>query len=211
MFDTKYKVEKQESLPFPPTPSASIAGRIMQESVYKQRVTPRRLPADAPNILIILIDDVGPGTPVNLRRRNPYTFIGSHCKTGSLVQPIPFHRHVFAHTCCLAYRTQPHIVLATVRSLPLQTTLTVFSGVIPKYQRRWLKCLNAMATTPEPGASGIILPRNRLLRRGRLIIGPPVYGFEYFYGFLAGEASQYEPNSCPQHELCKQASYIRRT
>jgi arylsulfatase A-like enzyme len=36
--------------PFPPTPSASIAGRTMQESVYKQRVEPRRLPADAPNI-----------------------------------------------------------------------------------------------------------------------------------------------------------------
>jgi hypothetical protein len=39
-----------EVLPFPPTPSASIAGRTMQESVYKQRVEPRRLPADAPNI-----------------------------------------------------------------------------------------------------------------------------------------------------------------
>ena len=29
----------QDVLPFPPTPSASIAGRTMQESVYKQ---PRR-------------------------------------------------------------------------------------------------------------------------------------------------------------------------
>jgi arylsulfatase len=53
----------QEVLPFPPTPSASIAGRTMQESAYKQRVEPRRLPADAPNILIVLIDDVGPGQP----------------------------------------------------------------------------------------------------------------------------------------------------
>ena len=32
-----------ESLPFPPTPSASTAGRTMQESVYKRRVEPRRL------------------------------------------------------------------------------------------------------------------------------------------------------------------------
>ena len=63
MADPKDKPEKQESLPFPPTPSASIAGRTMQESVYKQRVTPRRLPADAPNILIVLIDDAGPGLP----------------------------------------------------------------------------------------------------------------------------------------------------
>jgi hypothetical protein len=52
-----------ESLPFPPTPSASTAGRTMQESVYKRRVEPRRLPEDAPNILIVLIDDAGPGLP----------------------------------------------------------------------------------------------------------------------------------------------------
>ena len=57
------KVTNQESLPFPPTPSTSIAGRTMQESVYKQRITPRRLPADTPNILIVLIDDAGPALP----------------------------------------------------------------------------------------------------------------------------------------------------
>src|SRR5690606_20905178 len=53
----------QEVLPFPPTPSASTAGLTMQDSVHKKRVAPRRLDADAPNILIILIDDIGPGTP----------------------------------------------------------------------------------------------------------------------------------------------------
>ena len=63
MSDPKDKPERQDSLPFPPTPSASIAGRTMQESVYKQRVEPRRLPADAPNILIVLIDDAGPALP----------------------------------------------------------------------------------------------------------------------------------------------------
>ncbi len=52
-----------DALPFPPTPSASIAGRTVQESVYAQRERPRRLPEDAPNILIVLIDDAGPGLP----------------------------------------------------------------------------------------------------------------------------------------------------
>jgi hypothetical protein len=60
---TDEKLIKQDSLPFPPTPSASIAGRTMQESVYKRRVEPRRLPADSPNVLIVLIDDAGPGLP----------------------------------------------------------------------------------------------------------------------------------------------------
>ena len=35
MSDPKDKPEKQESLPFPPTPSGSVAGRTMQELVYK--------------------------------------------------------------------------------------------------------------------------------------------------------------------------------
>ena len=57
------KLPAQDVLPFPPTPSASVAGRTMQESIYQRRVEPRRLPADAPNILIVLIDDAGPGLP----------------------------------------------------------------------------------------------------------------------------------------------------
>ena len=56
-------MERQDSLPFPPTPSASVAGRTMQESTYEPRVTPRRLPENAPNILIVMIDDSGPGHP----------------------------------------------------------------------------------------------------------------------------------------------------
>src|SRR4051794_38269268 len=55
----------QDVLPFPTTPSASIAGRTMQESVDHRRVEPRRLPANAPNFLIVLIDDAGPGLPSN--------------------------------------------------------------------------------------------------------------------------------------------------
>ena len=66
----KIRTKRQSKipLPFPPTPSASIAGRTMQESVYRQRVTPRRLPADAPNIVIVLIDDAGPALPIYVRR-----------------------------------------------------------------------------------------------------------------------------------------------
>jgi arylsulfatase A-like enzyme len=35
----------------------------MQESSYRNRVQTSRLPEDAPNILIVLIDDAGPGLP----------------------------------------------------------------------------------------------------------------------------------------------------
>ena len=58
------------TLPFPPTPSASIAGRTLQESTYAQRVIPPRLHEDSPNIVIVLIDDAGPGSADHVRRRS---------------------------------------------------------------------------------------------------------------------------------------------
>ena len=50
-------------LPFPPAPSASIAAPTLQESRHQRRVEENHLPKDAPNILIILLDDVGFGLP----------------------------------------------------------------------------------------------------------------------------------------------------
>ncbi len=52
----------QEVLPFPPKPSGSIAGRTLKESVYSPLPETKRLhKADSTNILIVLIDDIGPG------------------------------------------------------------------------------------------------------------------------------------------------------
>jgi len=48
-------------LPFPPVPSASVVGETLQESKMTWRQEPHHLPKDAPNIVIILLDDVGFG------------------------------------------------------------------------------------------------------------------------------------------------------
>ena len=50
-------------LPFPPVPSASVAGPTLQESKHQRRQEPNHLPAGAPNVLIVLLDDVGFGQP----------------------------------------------------------------------------------------------------------------------------------------------------
>ena len=65
MSDTYPSLPRQDALPFPRPPSTSVVGRTMQEST-SQREAPSRLGKDAPNILIILIiliDDAGPGLP----------------------------------------------------------------------------------------------------------------------------------------------------
>ena len=77
-------------LPFPPTPSASVAGPTLQTSKHQRRAEKNRFPKDAPNILIVLIDDVGfaqtdtfdvgvdLGSPVSLDYfdRRPFAFNG---------------------------------------------------------------------------------------------------------------------------------------
>ena len=48
-------------LPFPPVPSASIAAPRLQDSSHQRRPEQNHLSRDAPNVLIILLDDVGFG------------------------------------------------------------------------------------------------------------------------------------------------------
>jgi len=51
----------QDVLPFPAPPMGGKVGPTMQESVHKWREAPSHLPEDAPNILIVMIDDAGFG------------------------------------------------------------------------------------------------------------------------------------------------------
>ena len=45
-----------------------------------------------------------------------------------------------------------------------------------------------------PAIAGTATPAEQTTAAGPFDYWPTGYGFEYFYGFLAGEASQYEPN-----------------
>ena len=58
MGNPKDRPERQESPSIPANALGQHCGRTMQKSVYKHR-WPRRLPAEAPNILIAFIDDAG--------------------------------------------------------------------------------------------------------------------------------------------------------
>lgn len=57
------------NLPFPPTPSASTVGRTLADSEHQWREEPRRIPEDAPNIVIFITDDSGfsPARPLGFR------------------------------------------------------------------------------------------------------------------------------------------------
>ena len=116
----------QEVLPFPPAPSGSKAGLTMQDSTYKKRVEPKRLAEGAPNILIILMDDVGPATPSTYGGEVNTPTLDRVAKLG-----ISFNRFHSTAMCWPARRSSPGGTTpgsATDRSRRSPTTSTASAG-----------------------------------------------------------------------------------
>src|ERR1700704_2041016 len=187
------KAIKQDSLPFPPTPSASIAGRTMQESVYKRRVEPRRLPASSPNILIVLIDDAGPGLPSTL---------GGEVQTPTMdrvaMRGISLNRF---HTTAMCSPTRASILtgrnhhrVGNGQIAELANDWDGYSGHIPRSSALVAEVLKDYGYSTGAWGKWHNTPAQETTVAGPFENWPTGLGFKYFYGFLAGEASQYEPN-----------------
>ena len=199
----------QEVLPFPPTPSASRAGRTMQESSYENRVQPRRLPEDAPNILIVLIDDAGPGLPD--------TF-GGEVRTDTLTkiheQGVGFNRF---HTTAMCSPTRASLLtgrnhhrIGNGQIAELANDWDGYAGGSPRAARSAPRCSSSTGTRPAAFGKWHNTPAIETTAAGPFHNWPSEIGFEYFYGFLAGEASQYEPNLVRNTTTCCRPRRRRR-
>ncbi len=193
MSDQKNKVEKQESLPFPPTPSASIAGRTMQESVYRKRVQPRRLPTDAPNILIVLIDDAGPALPATFGGEVQTPTMDLIAKEG--VAYSRFHTTAMCSPTRASLLTgRNHHRVGNGQIAELANDWDGYSGLIPRSSALVAEVLKDYGYATGAWGKWHNTPAEETAPTGPFENWPTNLGFEYFYGFLGGEASQYEPN-----------------
>ena len=186
-------VNSQEVLPFPPTPSASKAGLTMQTSTYQTRVAKNHLDKDAPNILIVLIDDAGPATP---------STYGGEINTPTLSRVadmgISYNRF---HSTAMCSPTRAsiltgrnHTVVGNGQIAELANDWDGFSGTIPKTSATVPEVLKAYGYNTSAFGKWHNTPAELTTSKGPFDYWPTGYGFEYFYGFLAGEASQYEPH-----------------
>lgn len=183
----------QQVLPFPPTPSGSTAGLTIQDSIHKKRVTPSRLQPGAPNVLIILIDDVGPGVA---------STFGGEVNTPTLDRianaGISFNRF---HSTAMCSPTRAalltgrnHTVVGNGQITEIANDWDGFSGTIPKSSATVAEVLKNYGYNTGAWGKWHNTPAEQSTSKGPFDYWPAGYGFEYFYGFLAGEASQYEPN-----------------
>jgi arylsulfatase len=183
----------QNVLPFPPTPSASTAGITIQESVHKKRVTPSRLEPGAPNVLIILMDDLGPGTPSTYGGEIHTPTLDRVSNAG--ISYNRFHSTAMCSPTRAALLTgRNHTRVGNGQICELANDWDGFSGTIPKSAATAAEVLKNYGYNTGAWGKWHNTPAEQTTSKGPFDYWPTGYGFEYFYGFLAGEASQYEPN-----------------
>lgn len=179
-------------LPFPPTPSASTAGPTLQESVHKRRVEPDRLPDGAPNVLIVLIDDAGFGVPDTFGGFAHTPTLSRLCNEG-----ISYNRF---HTTSICSPTRAALLTGRNHQRVGNGTIAEravdwdgYTGVIPKTSATVAEVLKNYGYKTSAFGKWHNTPADQTTAMGPFTYWPTGYGFDYFYGFLAGETSQWEP------------------
>lgn len=184
--------QAQDVLPFPPTPSASTAGLTMKDSIHQKRVTPSRLQPGAPNVLIILIDDVGPGVGSTYGGEINTPTLDRVAKAG--ISYNRFHSTAMSSPTRAALLTgRNHTRVGNGQICELANDWDGFSGAIPKSSACVAEVLKDYGYNTAAFGKWHNTPAEQTTSKGPFDYWPAGYGFEYFYGFLAGEASQYEP------------------
>lgn len=183
----------QEVLPFPPRQSGSIAGRTLQESIYSPKPAESHTPKGAPNVLIVLIDDAGPGLPSTL---------GGEVHTPTMDrlwrEGVAYNRF---HTTAMCSPTRGSLLtgrnhhrIGAGQIAELANDWDGYSGIQPKSSAMVAEVLKDYGYHTGAWGKWHNTPAEQTTAAGPFDYWPTGYGFEYFYGFLAGEASQYEPN-----------------
>ena len=164
----------------------------MEDSTYKKRVEPKHLADGAPNILIILMDDVGPGTPSTYGGEINTPTLDRVAKMG-----ISFNRF---HSTAMCSPTRAslltgrnHTFVGNGQISAIANDFDGFSGTIPKTSATVAEVLKDYGYNTGAWGKWHNTPEEQITSKGPFDYWPTGYGFEYFYGFLAGEASQYEP------------------
>lgn len=180
-------------LPFAPVPSGSIAGRTLQESTYSPRPVPKRLHDDSPNIVIVLIDDAGPGLPSTFGGEVTTSTLDRICAEG-----VSYNRF---HTTAMCSPTRAslltgrnHHEIGNGQIAELANDWDGYAGKIPRSSATVAEVLKQYGYATSAFGKWHNTPAEETTAAGPFENWPTGLGFEYFYGFLAGEASQYEPN-----------------
>ena len=181
----------QEVLPFPTPPMGGKVGPTMQESVHKWREQARHLPEDAPNILIVMLDDAGFGQPSTFGGEIETPTLSRLAEEG--ISYNAFHTVAMCSPTRAALMTgRNHNRVGFGQIAELANDWDGYTGIIPKSSATIAEVLGHYGYASAAFGKDHNTPVDQLAN-GPYDRMPTGRGFDYFYGFIAGETSQWEP------------------
>src|SRR6202044_3748487 len=181
----------QEVLPRPEPPFKGHIGRTVQEST-KDFPKEVKAPKGAPNILLILTDDVGFGASSTFGGPIPTPTFDRLAKNGL--------RYTQFHTTALC--SPPPAALLTGRNHHSANTGIIMEGAtgFPGYNSLMSKSCGTFAEVLKQNGYNTAwygknhnIPDWHSSQAGPFDLWPTGLGFEYFYGFIGGDTSQWAP------------------
>jgi arylsulfatase A-like enzyme len=181
-------------LPFPPAPSTSIAAPTLAESRLTPFPAENHLPKGAPNILIILLDDIGFGVTDTFGGPVRTPTLSRLAKEG--ISYNTFHTTSICsptRAALLTGRNHQRVGSGTIAERAVNWD--GYTGIIPRTSATLPKVLGYYGYTTAAFGKWHNTPATQTTAMGPFDLWPTGQGigFDYFYGFLAGETSQYEP------------------
>ncbi|MGE4430399.1 MAG: arylsulfatase [Sphingobium sp.] len=182
----------QTSLPIGTSFPAQQVGRTAADSGAPQWPAQVKAPADAPNILLILTDDVGFGASSTFGGPVPTTTFDMLARNG-----IRFNRFNTTALCSptraalLTGRNPQNVGMGNVTNLA--TGYEGYTTQIPKSAATVAEILRQNGYNTSMFGKSHLTPEWEMSQAGPFDRWPTGLGFEYFYGFLSADANQFEP------------------
>ncbi len=180
-------------LPLPDKPFSGVAGHTIDESVGDWSIVAGpKAPEDAPNVLIVLIDDAGFG--------GPDTF-GGGIRTPNLTrvqqQGVTYNRfHVTAvcsptRAALLTGRNHHRVGMGGIAEFP--GPFPGYTGVRPQACTALPRILSENGYITGGFGKWHMTPGRDMGAAGSFDHWPTGWGFDHWWGFLTGAAGQYDP------------------
>jgi len=181
-----------KALPPPPRPFGGVIDLNAKDS--KPCWPPRVVaPKGAPNVLLILTDDVGFGAPSTFGGVIPTPALDRVAANGL--------RYVNFHTTALCSPTRAALITGRNHHSvgfgiisELSTGFPGYNSIIPKDASTMGRILRDSGYSTAWFGKNHNTPTYTASQAGPFDQWPIGMGFEYFYGFMGGETSQWQPN-----------------
>lgn len=180
------------ALPFAPPPTASSAGRSLLDSEHQWRRAESHLRADVPNVVIFMTDDAGFANPACFG--GPIRMPTMARVSGTGVAYNRFHTTAMCsptRACVLTGRNHHAVGFGQIPEYA--SDFDGYVGEIPRSAATIAEILSAYGYGTAAFGKWHNTPVDHVGRSGPFHRWPTGHGFDYFYGFVAAETSQYEP------------------